>query len=79
MKITRVSPFSNKKSTLEIDVTARQIASWEKGELIQDAMPNLTPAEREFIEFGFTPDEVYQHQCRLLWAAGMIYLELIND
>ena len=44
MKITRVSPFSNKKTTLEIAVTAKQIASWEKGELIQDAMPNLTPA-----------------------------------
>lgn len=57
MKITRVSPFSNKKTTLEIDVTARQIASWEKGELIQDAMPNLTPAEREFIKMGVTPDE----------------------
>ena len=57
MKITRVSPFSNKKSTLEIDVTARQIASWEKGELIQDAMPNLTPADREFIKTGVTPDE----------------------
>ena len=57
MKITRVSPFSNKKTTLEIDVTARQIASWEKGELIQDAMPNLTPAEREFIQMGITPDE----------------------
>jgi len=57
MKITRVSPFSNKKSTLELDVTARQIASWEKGELIQDAMPNLTPAEREFIKTGVTPDE----------------------
>ena len=42
MKITRVSPFSNKKTTLEIDVTARQIASCETGELIQDAMPNLT-------------------------------------
>ena len=57
MKITRVSPFSNKKTTLEIDVTARQIASWEKGELIQDAMPNLTPDEREFIKTGVTPDE----------------------
>jgi hypothetical protein len=57
MKITRVSPFSNKKTTLEIAVTAKQIASWEKGELIQDAMPNLTPAEREFIKMGITPDE----------------------
>ena len=57
MKITRVSPFSNKKTTLEINVTARQIASWEKGELIQDAMPNLTPDEREFIKTGVTPDE----------------------
>ena len=57
MKITRVSPFSNKKTTLEIAVTAKQIASWEKGELIQDAMPNLTPAEREFIKMGITHDE----------------------
>lgn len=57
MKITRVSPFSNKKTTLELDVTARQIASWEKGELIQDAMPNLTVGEREFIKTGVTPDE----------------------
>ena len=57
MTITRVSPFSNKKTTLEIDVTARQIASWEKGEMIQDAMPNLTVAEREFIKTGVTPDE----------------------
>ena len=57
MKITRVSPFSNKKTTLELDVTARQIASWEKGELIQDAMPNLTSDEREFIKTGVTPDE----------------------
>jgi hypothetical protein len=57
MKITRVSPFSNKKTTLEIAVTAKQIASWEKGELIQDAMPNLTPAEREFIKMGIAPDE----------------------
>ena len=57
MKITRVSPFSNKKTTLEIDVTARQIASWEKGELIQDAMPNLTAGEREFIKMDITPDE----------------------
>ena len=57
MKITRVSPFSNKKTTLEIDVTARQIASWEKGEMIQDAMPNLTVAEREFIKTSVTPDE----------------------
>ena len=57
MKITRVSPFSNKKTTLEIAVTAKQIASWEKGEFIQDAMPNLTPAEREFIKTGVTPDE----------------------
>ena len=57
MKITRVSPFSNKKTTLEVDVTARQIASWEKGELIQDAMPNLTAGEREFIKTGVTPDE----------------------
>ena len=57
MLITRLSPFSNKENSMEIEVTQEQIALWESGTLIQNAMPHLTPDEREFIMTGITPEE----------------------
>ena len=57
MEITRISPLSGKENTMELDVKVQQFVAWEKGELIQDAFPNLTPDEREFIQYGVTPDE----------------------
>ena len=57
MKITRTSPFSGKVNTMEIDVTQEQIDAWKNGTLIQDAMPNLTADEREFIKTGITKEE----------------------
>ena len=57
MQIIRTSPFSGNTNVMEIDVTQEQISSWENGTLIQDAMPNLTPDEREFIKTGITPEE----------------------
>lgn len=57
MQITRKSPFTGKVNTLEIDVTPDQIAAWQGGALIQNAMPHLSPDEREFIMTGITPDE----------------------
>tara|TARA_R100000234_G_C4931634_1_gene148761 strand:+ start:601 stop:747 length:147 start_codon:yes stop_codon:yes gene_type:complete len=42
---------------MEIDVTEEQIALWESGVLIQNAMPNLSADEREFIKTGITPEE----------------------
>ena len=57
MLITKTSPFSNKTNVMEIDVTEEQIALWESGTLIQNAMPHLTPDEREFIMTGITPEE----------------------
>jgi len=57
MKLTRTSPLSGKKNTLDIDVTREQITDWERGSLIQDAMPNLTPDEMEFIKTGITSEE----------------------
>lgn len=59
MQITRKSPWSKKINTMEINVTQDQINSWEDGELIQNAMPDLEPAEREFIVNGITPDDWY--------------------
>lgn len=57
MLITRTSPVSGKTATMEIDVTQSQLDSWESGQIIQNAMPNLTPDEREFILTGITSEE----------------------
>lgn len=57
MLITRTSMFTGKTTTLEIPVTQEQLDSWNKGELIQNAMPNLSVDEREFIKTGVTKEE----------------------
>lgn len=57
MRVTRVSPLSNKVNQMYLDVTGEQIERWVAGELVQDVMPNLTPEEREFIMTGITPEE----------------------
>ena len=57
MQITRISMFTNKVHKMDIDVTQEQLSSWENGTLIQDAMPNLSADEREFIKTGITPSE----------------------
>jgi hypothetical protein len=57
MLITRKSPFTSKINTMDIPVTTGQLLNWENGMLIQKAMPNLTPDEREFILTGITPGE----------------------
>ena len=54
MKITRTSPLTGETATREIDITAAQIVSWEGGELVQNAFPNTSPSEREFIKSGYT-------------------------
>ena len=57
MLITRKSPFTGKVHTLDIPVTEEQLQRWENGALIQNAMPNLTPDQREFIMTGITAEE----------------------
>lgn len=57
MEITRTSMLSGVTRTLDIPVTREQLIEWERGALIQDAMPNLTPEQREFIMTGSWGDE----------------------
>lgn len=57
MKLTRVSKWTGKESTMDIDVTEQQLFMWSNGALIQDAMPHLTVDEREFIMTGYTPED----------------------
>jgi len=57
MKIIKSSPFTGKLHALEIDVTVEQLAAWRAGGLIQNVMPHLSPAEREFLMTGITAKE----------------------
>jgi len=57
MQIKRRSSLTGEVNTKEINVTPAQIAAWEGGELAQNAFPDASPSEREFIMTGCTePD-----------------------
>jgi hypothetical protein len=54
MRISRISPLTGKKNTMDLPVSLDQLLRWmHGGMLIQDAFPHLTPAEREFIKSGY--------------------------
>jgi hypothetical protein len=57
MTITMTHPVTGKDNHMELDVTNEQLQAWETGTLIQDAMPNLTSDEREFLITGLLPGE----------------------
>lgn len=57
MRITKTSPFTGKENTRDIPVTPEQIAAWQSGVLIQNAMPNISADDREFLMTGITPEE----------------------
>jgi len=57
MLITRMSMMSGQERTREIPVTEAQLEAWQSGELIQNAMPNLSADDREFLMTGITPEE----------------------
>ena len=57
MTITRTSPHTGKENSREINVTQEQLRARLCGALIQDAMPNISADDREFILTGCTPEE----------------------
>ena len=57
MMIVRKCPYTGEEREMNIAVTHEQLDAWRGGELIQNAMPNLTPDEREFIKTGITPEQ----------------------
>jgi len=58
MKITRQSPISGETNEINVDVTDEQIFVYLNGSKpIQEAFPNLTASEREFIKTGITEEE----------------------
>lgn len=60
MLIYRQSPLPpHRINVMSIDITSEALAAYEAGEsgYIQDAFPQLTADEREFIKTGITPGE----------------------
>lgn len=57
MKITKTSTLTGRVHTMDLPITQEQIDRWERGTLIQVAMPRLNPDEREFLISGITPEE----------------------
>ena len=57
MSITRRSPRTGKLNTRIINCSPRQYQAWQNGTCIQDAMPNVSADDREFILTGFTPED----------------------
>ena len=61
-KITQVvyrrSPLTGHMSQLSISFRPEDMILWDKGGTnIQDALPYLSPEEREFLLSGITPEE----------------------
>ena len=57
MRITRTSMISGETNTLELPVTEEQLEKYYGGELLQNAFPDLSPGQREFIKTGITEQE----------------------
>jgi hypothetical protein len=57
MRITRTSMISGNTNTMELPVTEEQLEKYYGGELLQNAFPNLSAGQREFIKTGITEQE----------------------
>lgn len=56
-RVTRRSLLTGKDNTRDLDVTPEQIGRWQGGQLIQNAMPELSADDREFLMTGLTADD----------------------
>jgi uncharacterized protein YdeI (YjbR/CyaY-like superfamily) len=57
MIVKQLNRLTGQVNEMELDITDEQISAFEKGAFVQDAFPNLTPTEREFILTGMTEAE----------------------
>ena len=51
--VTMTCPLCGEDHAVEVNLA--QYEAWQNGELIQNAMPNLTPTEREQLISGLCP------------------------
>ena len=54
MLVVRKSILTGIVRTRDLDITEAQFEAWQNGALIQDAMPQLSVSDREFLINGVT-------------------------
>ena len=57
MKFVRKSMLTGIVRERDLDVTGSQLEAWEGGALIQDVLPHLSAADREWLMTGITAEE----------------------
>lgn len=58
MLVERTSVYSGEANTMSLPITTEQLDNYYvKGMLLQNAFPNLSPSQREFIMTGLTSKE----------------------
>jgi len=57
MQVTRTSRISGITRTIDLPITEDQLIDFGRGARVQDALWNLTPAQREFFMTGITEEE----------------------
>jgi hypothetical protein len=57
MLITKKSMVTGNTTTKDIKISIHQLNAWKNGMLIQDAMPQVSAPDREFIKSGITNEE----------------------
>lgn len=55
--VTRKSVLTGKETTMTLCFNEQDYQDWLDGKFVQDAMPYLTAAEREFLMTGITESE----------------------
>ena len=54
---TALSAATGKSNNLVLEITEAQVLRWANGAKIQDAMPQLSADQREYLMTGITSDE----------------------
>ena len=57
MEVKRTSSFTGREHLRLIAIVPEQLMAWRHGKPIQEAMPNISPDDREFLMTGATPEE----------------------
>lgn len=57
MIIQKLHPITGQLNQLDLPITDRQLATWKAGAYVQDAFPQLSADEREFLISGLLPGE----------------------
>ena len=77
MFVEMKSILSGNVRSKEIDVSLEQVRAWLTGDLIQDAMPNISPEERDFFK-GIFWDECGLDEDEVRIPPNKIFVDMFN-